>query len=151
MLPLPPKLATLKTNLFSMSVPSGWSHLWAAQILLGGIGCKSGQWLWQDQFTPAGIFLAISHLISHHQHAGVQYMAEKGLRSTLGMAAEVGCPSQGSSSSLTLLPTPQLVELRRGELYDLPCNSILLSGICQTLPEVYTAGRCMCFIVRVHE
>lgn len=150
-LPLPPRITTLETSLFSVSALPGRSCLWAAQTLLGGTGCKSGHGLWQDQFTPAGIFLATSQLTSHHQRAGDQYMTGKGLRSTLRMAAEGGCPSQGSSSSLTPLPTPRLAEPSRGELYDLPCNSVLLSGISRTLPEVSTAGKCMCFLVCMHE
>lgn len=75
----------------------------------------------------------------------------KGWEVPLRMAAEVGCPRWSSSSSPDLLPTPQLAELRRGEPYNLPCNSILLSGIFQTLPEIYTAGKCMCFAVHMHE
>lgn len=153
-LPLPPKITTLVNEpFFSVSALPGWSCLWAAQTLLGGIGCKSGQGLWQDPFTPAGIFPATSQFTSHHQHIGVgdQYMRGKGPRSTLRMAAEGGCPSQGSSSSLTLLPTPRLAEPSGGELYDLPCNSILLSGISRMLPDVSTAGKCVCFLVCMHE
>lgn len=43
------------------------------------------------------------------------------------MAAGRDC-SSWSSSNLTLLPTPQLTEPSRIELYNLPCNNLLLSG-----------------------
>lgn len=77
--------------------------------------------------SPQLVSSWLCHTLYHITNVLVSNICQgKGWGVPLRMAAEVGC---SRSSSLTLLPIPQLAELGRGELHDLPCNRILLSGI----------------------
>lgn len=117
---LSPKFTTLKTRLFSTSVVSVWSHLWAAQTLLGVIGCKSGQRL--QEITPVypswHLPCFLTPLITSPAFWFWIFGREV---ATPRMPLEVGCPRQCSLSSLTLTSHPTVH--RTQEKYDFPCNS----------------------------
>ena len=85
---LPPKLTTLKMSLFFHVSPIWPSSGTAARNRLQSRSMTLAGSVHPCWYLPG----YISHLVSHHQHAGVQYMAAKWLRSPSEDSSWSGVP-----------------------------------------------------------